>query len=77
MSPAFKVLGGVVHPRHLDSLGHMNARRYAHLPDDAAFQFWARHGLSKPQTRQIAGVLTVTASTRVDFLRKIGTGCGR
>jgi acyl-CoA thioesterase FadM len=52
----------------------MNARWYAHLLDDAAFQFWARHGLSQPQMRQIAGVVTVTASTKVDFLREIGAG---
>jgi len=52
----------------------MNARWYAHLRDDAAFQFWARHGLSQAQMRQTAGVATVTASTKVDFLREIGAG---
>jgi acyl-CoA thioesterase FadM len=74
MTLASEVLSGVIHPWHLDTLGHMNARWYAHLLDDAAFQFWARHGLSQAQMRQIAGVATVTASTKVDFLREIGAG---
>ena len=69
-----EVLSGVIHPWQLDTLGHMNARWYAHLLDDAAFQFWARHGLSQAQMRQKAGVATVTASTKVDFLREIGAG---
>ena len=74
MTRAPEVLSGVVHPWHLDTLGHMNARWYAHLLDDAAFQFWARHGLGQAQMRQKAGVATVTASTKVDFLREIGAG---
>ncbi len=64
----------MIHPWHLDTLGHMNARWLAHILDDAAFQFWARQALSQQQMRQTAGVLTVTASTQVDFLREIGAG---
>lgn len=74
MTLASEVLSGVIHPWHLDTLGHMNARWYAHLLDDAAFQFWARHGLCQTQMREMAGVATVTASTKVDFLREIGAG---
>lgn len=74
MTLAPEVLSGVIHPWHLDTLGHMNARWYAHLLDDAAFQFWARHRLSQAQMRQMAGVATVTASTKIDFLREIGAG---
>ena len=74
MTLSSEVLSGVIHPWHVDTLGHMNARWYAHLLDDAAFQFWARRGLSQAQMRQTAGVATVTASTKVDFLREIGAG---
>lgn len=71
MTIANEVLSGVIHPWHLDALGHMNARWYAHLLDDAAFQFWARQGLSQSQMRKMADVVTVTVSTKVDFLREI------
>jgi acyl-CoA thioesterase FadM len=69
-----EVLSGVVHPWHVDTLGHMNARWYAHLLDDASFQFWARLGLAQQQIRADYGVATVTASTKVDFLREMRAG---
>jgi acyl-CoA thioesterase FadM len=74
MAITAEVLSGVVHPWHVDTLGHMNARWYAHLLDDASFQFWARKGLGQQQMRAGYGVATVTASTKVDFLREIRAG---
>ena len=71
MTTAPEVLSGVVHPWHVDSLGHMNARWYAHLLDDAAFQFWARNGLSQAQMKATYDIATVTASTKIDFLREM------
>lgn len=74
MTDDIEVLSGVVHPWHVDSLGHMNSRWYAHLLDDASFQFWARQGLGHKHLVETFGVVTVTASSKIDYLRELLAG---
>ncbi|MBE7183269.1 MAG: acyl-CoA thioesterase [Methylobacterium mesophilicum] len=59
----------VVHQWQCDHFGHLNARFYAAIFDDATFVFWSRHGLA-PGAR----IVPVTAETRIAFRSEAGAG---
>lgn len=58
---------GVVHPWHLDQLGHMNVRGYAPFFDDASFLFWHQLQLNQQKMIDEFGVHSVTLRASTEF----------
>lgn len=68
------LLRAVVHPWHHDAFGHMNVRWYAHVFDDASWQFWSAVGMPYARMQAEFGVHTVGAEMRTRFLRELVAG---
>ena len=63
----------VVHQWMCDRFGHLNARFYAHIFDDAGFALWPSIGVTMAMFEE-ASVHTVIAHTATDFKREILPG---
>ena len=64
---------GVVHAWMCDHFGHMNARFYAHVFDDASFAMWSMAGVSRDVFARV-GLHTVVARTETDLRAELLAG---
>ncbi|MFY9239901.1 MAG: thioesterase family protein [Roseovarius sp.] len=70
----FCVGSAVVHPWHLDQLGHMNVRWYAHFFDDASFQFLEIIGVGPSARDGLINVHCVTAQSTTQYKSELLAG---
>lgn len=68
------VFKGVIHPWHIDVLGHVNVRWYGHFFDDAALLALSELGLDQKLLQDMYGVHTVTAKASTHFVKELTAG---
>lgn len=74
MAPtAFELFRGVVMPAHCDAYGHMNARHYAAMFDEAGWHILGRCGVSLADLRA-RHLGSVVATMTIDFHHELRAG---
>jgi acyl-CoA thioester hydrolase len=72
-SNGWELYRSIVMPSHCDAYGHMNARHYAAMFDEAGWQTLAKAGVSLTDLRS-RGLGSVVATLTIDFHHELTAG---